>query len=47
MGIYGAALGSATGTAVWNLACLFYIKKKYGRTIAYLPFFFKGKGVIQ
>jgi O-antigen/teichoic acid export membrane protein len=39
LGMVGAAL-SAMGTLVfWNLYLVFFIKKKYGRTIGYIPAF--------
>lgn len=38
-GYYGAAFTSAFCVAGWNLATLLFIKKKYGRSIGYLPGF--------
>jgi len=36
-GIYGAAISTAVGMALWNLASLIYIKKKFGLFIGFLP----------
>jgi O-antigen/teichoic acid export membrane protein len=37
-GIEGAAVASAISMAVWNIIGTFYIKKKFGYYIAYVPF---------
>jgi len=37
LGILGSALAAAVSTSLWNVAVLLYIKRKYGRTIGYLP----------
>jgi len=37
-GINGAALGGMLSLCFWNGFTLFYIKKKFGRTIGYFPF---------
>lgn len=38
-GINGAAIGGMLSLCFWNGFTLFYIKKKFGRTIGYFPFF--------
>lgn len=38
LGAEGAALAGATSTALWNVACLLAIGRKYGKTIAYIPY---------
>jgi len=45
MGMLGAALAAAFCNAAWNLYVLYWIRKKYGRSIAYLPLgrFFRRK----
>lgn len=37
LGISGAALAGMASMIFWNVCLLVYIKKKYGRTIGYLP----------
>ncbi len=37
VGILGAALTAATSLAFWNVVALFSMKRRFGRTIAYLP----------
>jgi O-antigen/teichoic acid export membrane protein len=37
-GIEGAAVSNAVSMVIWNLAGTFYIRKKFGFYIAYLPF---------
>lgn len=39
LGFLGSALAAAVSISHWNVAVLLYIKRKYGRTIAYLPGF--------
>ena len=36
-GIYGAATAAMASMMTWNLATLYYIKMKFGRTTGYLP----------
>jgi len=36
--LLGAAAANMLSTSFWNIAVLFYIKKKFGRTIGYFPF---------
>lgn len=45
LGMLGAALAAAACNAGWNLYVLYWIRKKYGRSIAYLPLgrFFRRK----
>jgi O-antigen/teichoic acid export membrane protein len=38
IGINGAAVAGMVSICFWNIAALLYIKKKFGKTIAYLPF---------
>lgn len=38
LGILGAGISAALCMAIWNLVTLLYIKRKYGRSIGYLPF---------
>lgn len=37
-GVEGAAIAGMTSMAFWNLATLAFIKRKFGRTIGYLPY---------
>lgn len=37
-GINGAAIGGMLSLCFWNLFTLYYIKKKFGKTIGYFPF---------
>lgn len=37
-GIYGAALSSTLSLALWNIWVLLFLKKRYGKTLCYLPF---------
>jgi O-antigen/teichoic acid export membrane protein len=37
IGIYGAAISAMMSVTTWNLATLYYIKSKYGKSIGYLP----------
>ncbi|OEU75118.1 MAG: polysaccharide biosynthesis protein [Desulfuromonadales bacterium C00003107] len=37
-GLYGAALAGMIGLALWNIWTLLFIKRKFGRSIGYLPF---------
>ena len=40
-GIYGAALSGMSSIILWNATTLTYIKKKHGKSTAYLPLFSK------
>jgi len=37
LGIYGAAIASTLSLALWNIWVLLYLKKRYGKTLCYLP----------
>ncbi len=37
LGIYGAAISSTLSLALWNIWVLLYLKKRYGKTLCYLP----------
>ncbi|MCB2167785.1 MAG: flippase [Deltaproteobacteria bacterium] len=37
-GIFGAALSSTLSLALWNIWVLLFLKKRYGKTLCYLPF---------
>lgn len=39
LGMAGAAVSATIGILLWNFSVLFYIKRKFGRTTAYIPFF--------
>jgi O-antigen/teichoic acid export membrane protein len=36
-GIYGAAIAAMVSLAGWNIATLYYIKLKFGKTTGYFP----------
>lgn len=38
-GLYGAAAAGMVSLTTWNVTTLYYIKRKYGKTIGYFPFF--------
>lgn len=40
-GMTGAAVSATFGILFWNFSVLFYMKKKFGRTIIYIPFYTK------
>lgn len=37
VGILGAALATTIALSCWNLSCLLFIKRKYGKTIGHVP----------
>lgn len=39
LGIYGSAIAAMASLSFWNISALIYIKRKYGKTTGYLPFF--------